>query len=47
MKFNSTKEASEKLGISVTSINNCLCGRSNSAGKFRWIYENIYKEKNE
>lgn len=39
MEFNSTKEASEKLNISVTSINNCLCGRSKSAGKFKWIYK--------
>ena len=39
MEFNSTKEASEKLNISITSINNCLCGRSKSAGKFKWIYK--------
>lgn len=39
-EFNSTKEASEKLNISINSINNCLCGRSKSAGKFKWIYKN-------
>jgi len=36
----STTDASEALNISITSINNCLNERSNSAGKFKWKYKN-------
>lgn len=36
-KYRSLKEASSKTKISVTAINNNLCGRSKTAGGFRWI----------
>jgi hypothetical protein len=34
----SSAHASRATGISKTSINNCLCKRSNTAGGLKWIY---------
>ena len=36
--FPSIMEASEKTGISRTSINKCIQGQRKSAGGYRWIY---------
>lgn len=38
--FPSITKASEKTGISSTSISNCLRGRSNTAGGYKWKYNN-------
>ena len=37
-KYKSIKEASRQTGIGRTSINNVLCGWSNTAGGFHWVY---------
>lgn len=37
--YKSIKSASEETGIGRTSINNNLCGWSNSAGGYQWEYE--------
>ena len=36
--FESVYEASEKLGITNTSIQNCLKGRSRTSGGYKWKY---------
>lgn len=36
--FESVYEASEKLGITNTSIENCLKGRSRTSGGYKWKY---------
>lgn len=38
-EFKSIKDASEKLNILRTSITNCLCNRSSTAGGFCWKYK--------
>lgn len=44
-QFNSIKEASLKLGFkSVSSISNCLRGRSPMAGGYYWCYKKDYPE---
>jgi hypothetical protein len=40
-KYQSVFIASESTGILKTSIVNCLSGRSNSAGKRKWVYEQL------
>lgn len=37
-QFESVYEASEKLGITNTSIENCLKGRSRTSGGYKWKY---------
>ena len=37
-EFNSIYEASENTGITHTSIQNCLKGRSNTSGGYKWKY---------
>lgn len=37
--FNSIKEASLETSISITSINNCLKGRSKTSGGYKWEYQ--------
>lgn len=37
--FSSITEAANKNNISKTSINNCLCGKSKTAGGFVWKYK--------
>lgn len=38
-EFSSINDASNKLNIGVSSIRNCLCGISNSAGGYIWSYK--------
>jgi hypothetical protein len=38
-EYGSVKEAAVATGISITSINSCLSGRSKSAQGFRWRYK--------
>lgn len=38
-EWESTTTASKKLGISITSINNALKGRSETAGNYKWFYK--------
>lgn len=36
--FNSISSASRELGILITSINNCLTGRTKTSGGYKWRY---------
>lgn len=38
-EWESTTTASKELGISITSINNALKGRSVTAGNYKWFYK--------
>ncbi len=39
-QWNCISSIEKELGISITSIINCCSGRSKSAGKYKWRYEN-------
>lgn len=43
-EFSSVNEASNQLNIGVSSIRNCLCGISNSAGGYIWSYKPLIIE---
>lgn len=43
--YSSINEAARCTGILRTSIGNCCCGRSKSAGKYTWIYATKNKKK--
>ena len=36
--YNNIKEASMITGVSASSIRNCICGASKSAGGYMWNY---------
>lgn len=40
IRYSSVTEAHNKTGILITSITNCLTGRSKKAGGYKWIYLN-------
>ncbi len=38
-RYESVTQAAQETGISRTAINNCIVGRSKTAGGYRWEYE--------